>query len=566
MPPRTIRIALFRNDLRLADNPMLHAAVNGADELVPLYCFDPRQLDLTPLNGRLELGKVDPARTWHYKFPRNQNMKAKFLVESVLDLQKDLRGIRSDLLVRFGAPDVVVSKLVKHLRTGQGAQDANVELFCQREQTYEETKVEEALRKTVHLTLTDGGSTLVHPEDAPFKPSYCPAVFTSFRKKVEGLRPMVRDLLPTPSSLPPLPSNAKDFLKSQDDPSLLESLADLKASSDERSTIPYAGGSSSALERLNHYCTPSGPLFTYKKTRNALSGRDGSSHFSPFLSVGALSARQIFWAVRAAEDKRDPPGGNEDSYWLIFELLWRDYWKFLARGPMDDDRMFALYGMQSAPGKKHEREKGKVHEWKQDEEMFENWKSGTTGVPFVDANMRELVTTGYMSNRGRQNVANFLTGQMCMDWRMGAEWFESCLVDHDVCSNYGNWTYVAGVGTDPRAGRNFNIMKQANDYDADGDYVKLWLPELKDVPREHVHHPWTWAEAGEKLGNYPSEPILHRQEWEKFLKNTKGGGGERTRGGGRGRGGRGRGRGRRGRGGRVGGTKNPRELNEQMQE
>ncbi|EJD46055.1 cryptochrome [Auricularia subglabra TFB-10046 SS5] len=437
---RTIRIALFRNDLRIHDNPMLQAALNGADELLPLYCFDPRQVDLTALNGKTEElisgGPFDAARTWHLGLPRNQKFKLKFLVESVLDLQHDLRRLKSELLVRFGAPDQIIDKLVEHLR--QGAPDGNVELFCQREQTFEETRVEEALKK-FNLTLTDGGSTMVHPGDLPFAPKDCPAVFTSFRKKVEGLRPMVRDLLPTPTSLPPLPSGARDFMLSHDAPSILRSIADLDASFDPRSTTAYCGGASSGIERLKHYCSPPGPLFTYKKTRNALSGRDGSSHFSPFLSVGALSARQIFWAVRDAEDTRDG-GGNEDSYWLIFELLWRDYWKFLARGPMDKDKLFAL----------------------QDEAAFERWKEGKTGIPFIDANMRELAATGYMSNRGRQNVANFLAGQMCMDWRMGAEWFESCLVDHDVCSNYGNWTYTAGVGTDPRAGRNFNILKQAH--------------------------------------------------------------------------------------------------------
>lgn len=225
-------------------------------------------------------------------------------------------------------------------------------------------------------------------------------MFTSFRKKVEGLRPMVRELLPTPSSLPPLPANVKTFLASHDDPSLLDSLADIQASHDKRSTIPFRGGATAGAERLQHYCSPTGPLFTYKQTRNALTGADGSSHLSPFLAVGALSARQVFWAVRAAEEKRDG-GGNDDSYWLVFELLWRDYWKFLARGPMGDDKIFALYGMQSAPGKKHEREKGKEGEWRQDVDVFEKWKEGRTGVPFVDANMRELAATGASSLRAR---------------------------------------------------------------------------------------------------------------------------------------------------------------------
>jgi deoxyribodipyrimidine photo-lyase len=268
---------------------------------------------------------------------------------------------------------------------------------------------------------------------------------------------MVRDVLPTMSSLPSFPASARSFLNSHEDPAFPELIADLKGKYDPRSTIPYRGGEKSALRRLEDYVA--GPLWTYKHTRNALHGLDSSTHFSPFLAVGALSARQIFWSIRRAEESREG-GGNQDSYWVVFELLWRDYWKFLARGPMADDRLFALYGMKSDGEKKHDPQ---GNEWSQDMSMFEEWKEGRTGIPFVDANMRELAATGtylcsyrsvcvvwprelmgflgYMSNRGRQNVGSFLAGQMNLDWRIGAEWFESCLVDHDVCSNYGNWTY-----------------------------------------------------------------------------------------------------------------------------
>jgi deoxyribodipyrimidine photo-lyase len=202
---------------------------------------------------------------------------------------------------------------------------------------------------------------------------------------------MVRDVLPTPTTLPPFPNEAYSFLGSQDDENIISSLADLEGPYEHRSTIPYRGGESSALERLKHYCA--GSLWTYKQTRNALSGADDSTHFSPFLSVGALSARTVFWAIRDAEEKHDG-GGNKDSYWVVFELLWRDYWKFLARGPMSDDKIFALYGMKSDNRRKHEPE---GNEWSKDMELFNRWKEGTTGIPFIDANMRELAATGSLS-------------------------------------------------------------------------------------------------------------------------------------------------------------------------
>ncbi|HEY9881908.1 MAG TPA: FAD-binding domain-containing protein, partial [Leptolyngbyaceae cyanobacterium] len=143
------------------------------------------------------------------------------------------------------------------------------------------------------------------------------------------------------------------------------------------------------------------------------------------------------------------------------------------------NRIFYPSGLQGLPIK-----------WKQDWERFDVWRRGETGFPLVDANMRELAATGFMSNRGRQNVASFLTKNLGIDWRMGAEWFESLLIDHDVCSNYGNWNYTAGVGNDARGFRYFNILKQAKDYDPNGDYVKHWLPELIQVPAKRVHTPW----------------------------------------------------------------------------
>jgi deoxyribodipyrimidine photo-lyase len=177
--------------------------------------------------------------------------------------------------------------------------------------------------------------------------------------------------------------------------------------------------------------------------------------------------------VQAYETKRVK---NDSTYWLVFELIWRDYFRFI--GAQQGDRIFRPSGIQGIP-----------IPWQQDWPRFERWRSGQTGYPFVDANMRELAATGFMSNRGRQNVASFLTKNLGIDWRMGAEWFESQLIDYDVCSNWGNWNYTAGVGNDARGFRYFNIPKQAQDYDPEGRYVKHWLPELAQVPAAKVHLP-----------------------------------------------------------------------------
>jgi deoxyribodipyrimidine photo-lyase len=160
---------------------------------------------------------------------------------------------------------------------------------------------------------------------------------------------------------------------------------------------------------------------------------------------------------------------------MIFELIWRDYFRFSAW--KHGDKIFWPSGIQ-----------GKKRDWLQNNEEFQKWAEGNTGIPFIDANMRELNATGFMSNRGRQNVASFLAQNLNIDWRMGAEYFESLLLDYDPCSNYGNWAYNTTVGHDPR-NRYFNIIGQAQKYDAKGEYVRHWLPELKHVPREFIHEP-----------------------------------------------------------------------------
>jgi deoxyribodipyrimidine photo-lyase len=147
--------------------------------------------------------------------------------------------------------------------------------------------------------------------------------------------------------------------------------------------------------------------------------------------------------------------------------------------------------------------------------MFAVWAEGRTGVPFIDANMRELAETGFMSNRGRQNVASFLVRDLKVNWQMGAEYFESQLLDYDPCSNWCNWNYVAGVGSDPREDRYFNILTQAKNYDNNGDFVRIWCPELKDVPRDYIHRPdllTTAQKQAYNMGQYP-KAVVKIDKW-----------------------------------------------------
>ena len=145
----------------------------------------------------------------------------------------------------------------------------------------------------------------------------------------------------------------------------------------------------------------------------------------------------------------------------MFELIWRDFFHFIYE--KYGSKIFLEGGAKDVP-----------IEWSDDLEKINRWKEGKTGVPLVDANMRELRTTGWMSNRGRQNVASYFIFNMNCDWRIGADHFESLLIDHDVYSNYGNWNAAAGL-FGGRINR-FNMTKQSSDYDPNGDYIRYWIP------------------------------------------------------------------------------------------
>jgi deoxyribodipyrimidine photo-lyase len=224
------------------------------------------------------------------------------------------------------------------------------------------------------------------------------------------------------------------------------------------SAFPFQGGESIAMKRLENYFFETENLSSYKQTRNGLIGTDYSSKFSPWLANGSISARTIYWEVQQYEQEICK---NEDTYWLLFELIWRDYFKYISL--KHGNKIFQLEGILE-----------KKYNWNFHSKAFEQLKNGTTNEPFVNANMIELQQTGFMSNRGRQNVASFWAKEWEQDWRVAAAYFESMLIDYDVHSNYGNWIYNSGIGNDPRD-RKFNIKRQAEMYDAKGEYQKLWL-------------------------------------------------------------------------------------------
>ena len=435
-----MRVGLFwfRNDLRIDDHPGLCDAVETCDELLPLVIAPERW------RGRSGFG-----------FQRTGPFRAQFWLESVRDLRSSIEELGSVLHVRVGNPSMIIAEL----SLSAGVTDIWYQDEPGTEEADEAAAVDAFARANgipVHrFTL----QTLYHPDDAPFTPGEMPDIYTDFRKALEK-GASVRPAASPPSRLPPPPVSISDL---GDGASALPSAIDLSGSEppvrDQRAVLQFRGGEHAAGERMTAWIWERDRLRRYKQTRNGLLGADYSSKLSPWLANGSLSPRRVHAEVRRYEALRTR---NQSTYWLIFELIWRDYFWFLLR--KYGRRFFLIDGPMQ-----------RRFDWSRDREAFDRWREGRTGERFIDANMRELAASGYMSNRGRQNVASYLARDMKIDWRMGAEWFEYLLLDYDPASNWGNWNYNTGVGTDPRLDRYFDPVRQAEKYDAQGRYRDHWL-------------------------------------------------------------------------------------------
>ena len=464
-------ILWYRNDLRIHDHEALFKASEKTSEVIPVYIFDPR------LFKEHELG-----------FPKTGQLRHQFLIESVKNLQENLLKIGSNLIIRTGFPEDILPQLTKEIQAD--------EIYTSEEITSEENEVdslvEERLKADGKKIKFFWQTTLFHVDDLPIDIENLPDVFTQFRNKVEKFS-KVRKTFDIPKNL---------IFKEVIEVGQVSNL-----STDETpdwKPVLLKGGETEAIIRLNHYFWEEDLLKVYKETRNGMLGLDYSSKFSRWLANGNISPRYIYEEIKKYEHERI---ANESTYWLVFELIWRDYFRFVCM--KFGNKVFHEKGIMNKPTN-----------LKQNRNIFEKWRLGETGVPLIDANMKELLETGYMSNRGRQNVASFLVKDLQIDWRWGAAWFESQLLDYDVCSNWANWLYVAGVGNDPRENRYFNILKQATNYDGKGEYVKHWLPELSDVPADKVHsvgllNNEEQKRFGVRLGvNYPN-PIVDVRKWNK---------------------------------------------------
>ena len=413
----------FRNDLRVHDNEILLEAVKKAQTIVPVYCFDPRYFSTTK-----------------YSTKKTGDFRAKFLLESVNGLRSSLQELGGDLIVKIGLPEIVLPEICQEYSIS--------EVYHHREVAAEETEisanVEAALWKQQINLKHFIGHTLYHKEDLPFPIKDIPDAFVTFKKKIE------RDSEVRPGFETPQRVNVPPDMEVGE----LPSISDFGLSVpqfDERAQYRFIGGEQEGLSRLGDFLQSNKSQVRPQKSVSA-----SASLLSPWLSLGCLSPREVYWQVKNYDREHSQ---SEIAAQIVLELEWRDYFRFML--------------------KKHGSNTTFSDESPDEDDMaaFDRWKNGKTGIPIVDACMAELNSTGYINNKSRQYLASNLVKDLGVNWRAGAAYFEEKLIDFSPASNWGNWTYIAGEGV-MSVNRPITIKP---DVLPEEQYISKWMTKLNEV-------------------------------------------------------------------------------------
>jgi deoxyribodipyrimidine photo-lyase len=453
-------IVWFRRDLRVHDHPALRAALEQADGLVPFFCFDDRLL-----HGRHESG------------PRTQ-----FLLECLTDLREALRRRGSDLLLRHGPPDREIVRVAREVGASAVHITPDVSPFAiRRDERVRRALAEGGAQLNAHpgLNAVDDVTAVCTNDGRPY------TVFSPFHRR--WMSEPRRQTLEAPDEIPGLPSNLHA--------GTLPALGDLGLASDLERALP--GGERTGRERLAIFLEED--VRRYGSNRDAL-GQDKTSRLSPYLRFGCISPCEL--------ESRLPLGTGGAEFRR--QLAWRDfYYHVLHHFP------------RNAKSEFQERYRGRIR-WSYAQKRFDAWAEGRTGYPLVDAGMRQLQREGWMHNRARLVVGSFLTKDLGIDWRWGERWFMRWLLDGDEANNNGNWQWIASVGVDPQPAyrRIYNPARHMERYDPNGEYVRRYVPELREVPDEYVREPWKMpselqGQAGCVIGEDYPEPIVEHTEARK---------------------------------------------------
>ncbi len=459
---KEVSLVWQRLDLRLADNPALHAAAErGA--VIPVFIHAPAEEAPWAPGG---------ASLW-------------WLHQSLAAHDASLRKIGSRLIVRHGPTLETLQALIKE--TGATA------VFWNRRYepavTARDTKIKATLREAGLKVESFNGALLHEPWTIANQSGKPYQVFTPFWKQCLA------------KSDPPEPLSAPKKLPAPDQWPKSLALAELelepKIKWAEGIRAAWQPGEQGAGKMLKTFLADA--FADYSDQRNRPDVR-GTSRLSPHLHFGEISPRQIWQAVRTHAEKHGHKSWRDSQY--LAEVGWREFSHHL------------LHHFPRTPTEPL-REEFKKFPWRKDQDFLNAWQRGQTGYPIVDAGMRELWTTGWMHNRVRMIVASFLVKDLLLSWREGGAWFWDTLVDADLAQNTLGWQWTAGCGADAAPYfRVFNPVSQGEKFDPKGDYVRKWCPELAPLPNEWLHQPdkapeKVLAQAGITLGKHYPEPVVN---------------------------------------------------------
>ena len=456
-------IVWFRQDLRVADNPALHHAVESGRAVVPLFVHDELTPNVRPLGA---------AQRW-------------WLHHALVALQGRLAELGAPLVLRRGAVGDVIEALIDE--TGAAAVHWNRRYDPQGREADDE--IASRLQARGVETASFAGHLMHDPAALKTKAGGFFKVYTPFwRAFAAGAPP--REPYPAPARI----ASVATTLASDD----LDAWGYLPTSPDWSTGFSdWTPGEAGAQQRLATFASEH--LDGYVTGRDA-PFRDVTSKLSPHLRFGDISPFQV-WAKIDEVAEAVPP---KDEETFRKELAWREFNHHLLYhwGALEEQNVAARFD---------------AFPWRYDQAELRAWQRGRTGYPIVDAGMRQLWQAGWMHNRVRLITGSFLVKHLLHDWREGERWFWDCLVDGDPANNPGNWQWVAGTGADAAPFfRIFNPMLQGAKFDPSGDYVRHWVPELADVPAKHIHTPWeapdeVLEQAGVTLGEtYPRPIVDHR--------------------------------------------------------
>ena len=460
----------FRQDLRLHDNPALTQA---------------HAMSETVLHVTHGLTNEDT----HWGFKRHSLNRQQFRRQGIEGLRQALQNHGQTLVVFETYSAITATATANTFADSTDTSNAtstiasiialahqhNIKhIFCEALETPEEEQQVEGLLAAGLIVNRYIQSCLYEDNQLPFSIEDTPDMFTAFRQAIENSNPYrknIQPLSPLAHALNATPTPVVKPMSTQATKAILDAVPTFNRSSFPFDQPKWFGDEYTALQHVSSYFSSQLPQ-TYKLTRNELTGLNYATHFSPWLAHGALSPRTIWQALQKHELEH---GANDSTYWIGFELLWREHFRLMAR--KYGAALFRKNGLKKTAQANQARRSQQVHASHSSAHTnanFQRWQTGETDQLFINAAMRELFATGFLSNRLRQIVASYAIHNLRIDWRAGAAWFEHCLIDYDVHSNQGNWAYIAGVGTDPRGGRQFNIDKQMKTYDPDGSYQKRW--------------------------------------------------------------------------------------------